>query len=158
MKPRIDPDNSILAALLSELLNYDIDITARELARRHPLISHPSGFTRDAERRLMVADAVKHQTHIRRLSEAPDVQKSESLTIKISSQRRKIEELERQVQVLVSGHVALISAVQIAGGTAALQRFWKTYQDMAGQLNELGAIPRPQKVVPISAQQERSTE
>lgn len=47
MRLLLDPKNEELADILNTLLTDNIDITAREVARRHSTLKNPSAFTRN---------------------------------------------------------------------------------------------------------------
>ena len=50
MRLLLDPKNEELADILNTLLTDNIDITAREVARRHSTLKNPSAFTRNEAR------------------------------------------------------------------------------------------------------------
>lgn len=146
MKPRVDNHNAQLAGILDELLAADINITVREVARRHPSLRNASAFTRDPERKLLIEQAQIRQRQLRTTLN-PHVERASSLAQKLESKNERVSELESQVRALVASHAACIKAVMVSGGMPALERFWKEYKDIGDSLRTVSAFPGSAEVV-----------
>jgi cell division protein ZapA (FtsZ GTPase activity inhibitor) len=148
MKPRADDDNVQLAGILDNLLASDVDITVREVARRHPSLRHASAFTRDTERMELIQRAQARQTHLRTTLN-PHVVRALTLAEKLDVKSEHVMELEGQVRALVASHAACIQAVMVSGGMAALERFWKEYKAIGDSLRTVSAFPDSAEVVTL---------
>ncbi|WP_454766107.1 hypothetical protein [Cupriavidus campinensis] len=146
MRRLLDQENSELCAVLEALLAEDTQITVREVARRHPSLKNASAFTRSPSRMTLIAQAQQRQRDARCVVGAPLREKSVRLSEALSKRSEEVQELRIQVRQLVAGHVALIRAVQLAGGSIGLERFWKDYKSVADDLRKLGAIPEKGQV------------
>jgi hypothetical protein len=67
MRLLLDPKNEELADILNTLLTDNIDITAREVARRHSTLKNPSAFTRNEARSALIAAAQAQQQGVRKI-------------------------------------------------------------------------------------------
>lgn len=151
MRITVDPSHDALEKVLAELLAEDIDITAREVARRHPSLKNASAFTRNESRLALITKAQDTQSAARAVNSKPLVQKAATLSEQLARKSARVEELEKQVSCLVASHAACVRAVMRHGGIQALQRFWKEYAEVAKELERLGALPRGADVVPFGA-------
>lgn len=140
MKKLRDADNTELAGVLDSLLAEDVDITVREVARRHSALRNASAFTRNSERMALIAQAQQRQQQFRTCV-SPHARRVSSLAEKVKQKDERIAQLESQVKALVASHAACIQAVIAAGGMAALERFWKNYQAVGDQLRTVSAFP-----------------
>lgn len=156
MRPLQDHDQVQLQLVLDALLAEDVDITVRQVARRHPTLKHASAFTRNSARMALIAKAQQRQWDARQISSKPLREKSARLSELLSKRSAEAELLRKQVTHLVAGHVALIRAVQLAGGSAALERFWDDYKNVAQELQRIGAVPEWQNVVDFETSALRS--
>ncbi|CAJ0784009.1 hypothetical protein [Ralstonia chuxiongensis] len=148
MKPRADETNTELAGILDALLASDIDITAREVARRHTSLRNASAFTRDTKRMELIRGAQARQQQLRTTLN-PHVTHAQSLSEKLAEKSSDVVKLEAQVRALVASHAACINAVLRAGGMSALQRFWRDYRDVGDTLREVSAYPEVGEVVEL---------
>lgn len=148
MKPRADHDNTELAGVLDALLASDVDITVREVARRHPSLRNASAFTRNPERMRLIQQSQARQQHLRTALN-PDAKRARTLSEKLDVKTGQATELEAQVRALVTSHVACIQAVMVAGGMAALERFWREYREVGDRLREVSAYPDAADVVEL---------
>ncbi|MGA4005818.1 hypothetical protein ACI2VR_05415 [Ralstonia nicotianae] len=148
MKPRADESNTELAGILDTLLAADVDITAREVARRHPSLRNASAFTRDAKRMELIRQSQARQKQLRTTLN-PHATRAQTLTEKLDKKSGDVVELEAQVRALVASHAACINAVMVAGGMAALQRFWKEYHEVGDKLRAVSAYPEAAEVVKL---------
>lgn len=136
-----DQDNAELELILQSLLEEDIDITAREVARRHSALTSASTITRQPNRRQLVERYQMKQNDMRswqaRLRKRSRGQAAEL----VSAQEEKISELDQAVRVLVTGHVSLIAAVAQVGGMGKLAKFYERFREVRDQLSNLNAVP-----------------
>lgn len=143
MKPEVSAAQSdpLLKAILEELLALDIDITAREVARRHPTLKAASSITRDVSRREAVIVYRQRQQEMRRWAERTQKKSNKSLEGILADKDARIVELEAQVQILIGSHAAMIRAMGESGGFRAWSRFFETSVAARDSLVLLGAVP-----------------
>ncbi|MDI4635250.1 hypothetical protein J7U46_19460 [Pelomonas sp. V22] len=149
MRLTVDANHEELSRILDELLAVDVDISAREIARRHSVLKNASAFTRHTERAGLIAAAQRRQTDARNVRELPVAKKAATLAEQLAEKSARVEELERQVAGLVASHAACVRAVMQHGGVRALQQFWMEYRGLSDILQELNALPAGAKVIPI---------
>lgn len=147
MRPLADDRNNELQRVLSELLVEDVDITVREVARRHATLQNASAFTRNVQRMKLIALAQQRQIDARDVREEPARRRSESMTSRLEVQSRRIVELEGQVEALIVSHAACIRAVMLNGGLQGVERFWVDYKHIGDKVRALGAVPEQAEVV-----------
>ncbi|MGJ7575697.1 hypothetical protein ACSFBX_34630 [Variovorax sp. RB2P76] len=158
MRVTVDPSHEELTQILCALLASDVDITAREIARRHSSLKDASAFTRHKHRAELIGIYQQRQNDARSVRSGPSVQKAAGLAEQLDAKSAEIKELKQQVQNLVASHAACVRAVMQHGGMQALQKFWSDYQPIAQSLNATGAIPPGAQVIPIGgAREPRST-
>ena len=148
MKPRADDGNIELAGILDGLLASDIDITIREVARRHTSLRNASAFTRDAERMKLIQQAKLRQVHLRTKLN-PHAERALTLAERLKERSEDVTALESQVRALVASHAACIQAVMVSGGMAALEGFWKDYRAVGDQLRSVSAYPQVAEVLDL---------
>lgn len=149
MRPTVDANHEELNRILEDLIASDIDISSREVARRHSALKNASAFTRHTERARLIEAAQKRQVDARNVSELPATRKAATLAEQLAVKSARVQELERQVAGLVASHTACVRAVMQHGGIRALQQFWTEYRGLADILQELDALPRGAKVISI---------
>ncbi|MCK8688259.1 MULTISPECIES: hypothetical protein [Pseudomonas] len=135
-----DPTNVELKAILEQLLSENIDITVREVARRHSELKNASAFTRNSTRMSFITEARQKQLQVRVIATGitPTV-----VQASVAAKRTvEVAALELQIKQLVAAHAGLIRAVQLVGGMGALERFWKEYKEIGDAVQELGALPQ----------------
>jgi hypothetical protein len=137
MRRLIDEGGSELRQVLEELLRADVDVTVREIARRHSKLKNPSAFVRNADRMAMIADAQKRQS----LARGDGHSQPGSLTRLLEERNARIKVLESQIRALVASHAACVRAVMMHGGTRGLERFWTEYKAIADTVREVGGMP-----------------
>lgn len=116
-----------LRDVLEQLLENDEDITARAAARCHPTINSASSMTRNEARRELIAEYQTRQAELRRWRGAT-VHRANAATAKLLAEKdRRILELEAQVQLLTSSHLAAIRAVGEMGGFSRWAEFYAHY-------------------------------
>lgn len=150
MRVTVDASHDELTRVLSELLAADIDITVREVARRHSSLKNASAFTRNKSRLALITKAQDTQSAARAVDSNPLVQKAATLSEQLAAKSARVAELEQQVRCLVASHAACVRAVMRHGGVQALQRFWKDYAELATELERLGALPAGAEVIPFN--------
>ncbi|MNK83672.1 hypothetical protein D3C87_1034950 [compost metagenome] len=157
MRRRLDADNAQLNTILSELLAQDVDITIREVARRHPTIKNASAFVRDEERVSLIQRGIEKQNDARAVVLEPHKLKAASLTEQLIARDQEITQLKDQIKALVTSHAACVRAVMAHGGMPALERFWKDYRAVGNMVRELHATPTGADVVnlPVLAKKGR---
>ncbi|MGJ7571569.1 hypothetical protein ACSFBX_13630 [Variovorax sp. RB2P76] len=139
MRQRHDANDEELKILLEALLTEDVDVTAREIARRHSSLKNASAFTRSESRTQLISAARQRQAEIRRA--AQNIVSTTASADELALRTAEVKKLERQVRNLVAAHAGLIRAVQLAGGMNALSRFWKDYKAIADEVHALDAVP-----------------
>ena len=149
MRLLLDPKNEELADILNTLLTDNIDITAREVARRHSTLKNPSAFTRNEARSALIAAAQAQQQGVRKIVAGGGG--AGSLQDQAAGYRQDIKRLEAQLTHMVAAHAGLISAVQMAGGGPALERFWRDYKAVGDAVHSLSAAnaERPVTHLPL---------
>lgn len=145
-KPQ-DQDNSELEQILQMLLDTDINITAREVARHHSKLSCASTITRHPGRRQLVELYKTKQQDMREWQKRLRKRSKGKTAELVTTQEAKIAQLDRSVRVLVAGHLSLIAAVGQVGGMGKLAKFYERFREIRDQLSALEAIPAldPQK-------------
>lgn len=120
------PDDQ-LRNVLERLLESDEDITARAAARNHPTINSASSMTRNDTRREMITEYQARQAEFRRWR-GKTAHRGNAATAKLLAEKDlRILELEAQVQLLTSSHLAAIRAVGELGGFARWSEFYAGY-------------------------------
>ena len=150
-----DDSHTELSAVLDELLASDIDITVREVARRHPTLHNASAFTRNPKRLVLIQHAQQRQADARRIATTPYVERATTLSEQVKRRSEEVARLESQVKALVASHVACVHAVMLAGGVNALERFWTKYKSIGDAVREVNAVPNTACVVSLHTKQKR---
>jgi hypothetical protein len=154
MRPLKDGDHAQLREVLAALVNEDVDVSVREVARRHPTLRNASAFTRSSVRMALINEARQRQDDARRVKAGPSVRRAQTLAESLESRTRQVDELETRVRQLVASHAACIHAVMLHGGMSALERFWSEYKHIADGVQALGAMPGRAEVVPLKRPEE----
>lgn len=149
MRPLADADNSELLQILEQLLHENVDISAREVIRRHSTLKHATAITRNEARTQLVAEWKDLQTLARSIAVDPAPAKGPSLGQQLDESKVRIKQLEGQVRALVASHAACVRAVYKHGGARSLQKFWTEYDQIGQTLRELGAVPESAEVLPF---------
>lgn len=147
MRKLQDPENTVLKQVLDNLVTENVEVTIREVARRHPRLKNVSAFTRNRDRMALIDEAMRRQAKVRAIAARSQLHVA-TTTDGTELQQARIETLERQVRHLVAAHAGLIRAVQLAGGMSALERFWKEYRVICDEIVALNAVP-PDAVVQV---------
>lgn len=137
---KADPDPE-MRLVLDDLLSRDEDITARAVARLHPRIKAASSITRSIERSRLLSSYQQRQAEFRRWRGRPAKLAGAAAASALADRDFSISELESQVALLTSSHVALIRAVGELGGFSKWAQFYQSYRDSRDRLIQLGALP-----------------
>lgn len=156
MRVLLDPAQQELNAVLAQLLEEDVDITAREVARRHPTIRTVTAFTRNQARAQVIADAKRRQQEVRAVATDAVRQRAETLSEQLERRGARIKELEGTVDALIASHVACVRAVMRHGGMPALERFWHDYKAIGELVEKVGGVPEPARVINLSQTRKRA--
>ena len=141
-------DAEVFKAILEDLISIDQDITAREVARRHPTLSAASSITRNSTRRAILSKYQQRQKELRQWSARTQKTSAASIERTLADRDARIAELERQVEVLVASHVAMLRAVGEMGGFSQWARFFEMTAPVREMLAGMGALP-VSEIVPL---------
>jgi polyhydroxyalkanoate synthesis regulator phasin len=144
--PRDSADNpenrhSELVRVLDAMLACDADITAREVARRHPAMASASTITRHPERRQLLTNYQQRQDELRQWKGRLSKTSKGETAARLASQQARIDALETTVQTLTQGHLALIAAVAQVGGMGKLAKYYEQFSEVRNRLLDAGALP-----------------
>lgn len=105
-------------------------ITARSIARE--LGVHASTITRDIKRKSLLDRYILQQSENNKNKESRSV-----LLAQIARQAETIAQLEHRIQLLLAAHKAMIIAIGSYGGAEAWRRFFKDYELVTAEVDEL---------------------
>lgn len=134
-------DLDAIAKILDDMLDAGVEVSARELARRHPTIKSASSFTRIAERRAILDRYRLDQERIQRVANSSSKQSRSSLTKQLVDKELKIEDLQRQVDLLQASHVAMLRSLGEMGGFGVWAKFFEESGPLRKKLQQMGALP-----------------
>ena len=134
--------------ILLTMLETDEDITARGVIRRHASLSAASSITRNPARSEMLAKYQKRQEEFRGWRTRLAKRSKDSAAMGMAEKDIRIDELERQVELLTASHVAMLRAVGELGGYAKWAKFFDSYKDIRNELRKMGAMPTA-KIIPL---------
>lgn len=135
-------DLDAIARILDDMLDAGVEVSARELARRHPTIKSASSFTRIAERRAILDRYRLDQQRIQRVASNSSKQSRSSLANQLAEKELKIEDLQRQVDLLQASHVAMLRALGEMGGFGVWAKFFEESEPLRRKLQQMGALPQ----------------
>jgi hypothetical protein len=133
-----DTTDDDVAVAIAWLIDHDLDVTARAVARRVDVA--PSTITRNETRRNAVEEAFKEQRRLRVIV-ASDKSSRETLLAKLERRNKTIAALERKVTILTASHRAMLMAVGEIGGISAWQKFFVKHEEIRQELLSLYAVP-----------------
>jgi hypothetical protein len=139
--------------ILERLLDQNENITARAVARLHPVIGHASSITRSSVRSALLAQYQEKQRYIRAHVGSIKKRSRENIAADLASKDQKITELEKQVEVLRASHLAMIRVVGELGGMSKWLKFFEHYKNIRDDLEKLGAMPKANKVVHLPSEE-----
>jgi hypothetical protein len=142
----LDEQHVEFTKILEDLLSEDQNITAREIARRHTTLKSASTITRHPKRRELMLAYQAQQSELRLWKGRLSKTSKEGAASKLASQQSRIDELEKLLDTLTTGHISLIAAVAQVGGMGKLLKFYENFRDIRNRLYDAGAIPAEGKV------------
>src|ERR1700722_20394663 len=120
-----EQDDVEIVRILQEMLEADETMTARAVANRHPFIQHASSITRHRNRRELLAryQAIQNERRcwLKRISKHSRSQTAS----KLADKELRIVQLEKQLEILMVSHLALIRAVGEMGGVSRWLKFFE---------------------------------
>jgi hypothetical protein len=136
----VDVDDSMLR-ILESLLERDVDITARAVARLHPSLKAASSITRSESRSTLVAQYRHRQIEFRRWRGRVGKRAGDQNAAALVDKQSRIEQMEAMVALLTASHVALLRSLGELGGFAKWAAFYERFREARGALQKVGAIP-----------------
>ena len=133
-------DESMLRVLES-LLERDIDITARAVARLHPSLKAASSITRNASRSALVARYRHRQNEYRRWRGRVGRRSGDQNAAALLDKQNRIAQLESTVAILTASHLAVLRSLGELGGFSKWAAFYERFREARDALQEIGAIP-----------------
>lgn len=144
--------------IIEVLLSADQDITAREIARRHSVLSSASTITRHPKRREILEEYQKRQGELRLWKGRLSKTSKDDTAVRLSAQLARILELENTVKTLTTGHLALIAAVAQVGGMGKLTKFYENFRDIRNSLDDANALPKKvATLIPLKSKGNKSS-
>jgi len=128
--------------ILEILLERDDDITARAVARLHPIIKAASSITRSGPRGALLAEYQHRQKEYRRWRDRVGKKSGVRVAATIADKHIRIADLESQVALLTASHLAMLRVVGELGGFAKWAAFYEQFREARQQLDRLGATPK----------------
>jgi len=137
---KVDVDESMVR-ILDSLLERDVDITARAVARLHPSLKAASSITRSASRSTLVAQYRHRQNEFRRWRGHVGKRTSDQNAAALVDKQSRIDDMEAMVALLTASHVALLRSLGELGGFAKWSAFYERFRVARDALEKIGAIP-----------------
>src|SRR5690606_14518986 len=134
---------------LDTLLDEDVTITFREVARRHPELTSASSITRDKSRRTLVDRYIERQQERRAWRDRTGKRSKANLARDLEARDRRIADLEAEIAALRASHVAMLRVVGEMGGFKRWCEFFSKYESTLKQIEESESQSTPERVVPI---------
>jgi hypothetical protein len=139
-KTIVDVDEPMLR-ILESLLERDVDITARAVARLHPSLKAASSITRSASRSALVAQYRHRQNEFRRWRGRVGKRAGDQNAAALADKQSRIDRMETMVALLTASHVALLRSLGELGGFAKWAAFYERFREARDALQKIGAIP-----------------
>lgn len=127
--------------ILESLLERDVDITARAVARLHPSLKAASSITRSASRSTLVAQYRHRQNEFRRWRGRVGKLAGNQNAAVLADKQNRIDQMETMVALLTASHVALLRSLGELGGFAKWAAFYERFREARDALQKIGAIP-----------------
>lgn len=140
-----DADES-MRTVLERLLEEDVPITARAVARLHPSIRAASSITRIPARRELLEEYQQRQKKLREWRGRTAKQSGVQTARQLAAHAQEVAELRLTVQTLTASHLAMIRAVGELGGFRKWAEFYESYRSIRESLVQLGALDRSPSV------------
>ena len=136
----VDVDES-MRQILESLLERDVDITARAVARLHPLLKAASSITRSESRSTLVAQYRHRQNEFRHWRGRVGKRSGDQNAAALVDKQSRIDQMETMVALLTASHVALLRSLGELGGFAKWAAFYERFREARDALQKIGAIP-----------------
>lgn len=143
-KTIVDADEPMLR-ILESLLERDVDITARAVARLHPSLKAASSITRSESRSALVAQYRHRQNEFRRWRGRAGKRSGDKNAAALVDKQTRNDQMEAMVALLTASHVALLRSLGELGGFAKWAAFYERFREARDALQEMGAIPAEQQ-------------
>lgn len=130
-----------LVHILEAMIEADETITARAVIRKHPVLKHASSITRNPDRTSLLAKYQAQQKQFRAMLGRVPKRSHDQLAAQLAQKDTRIAELEHQVEILRSSHLAMIRTVGELGGITKLLKFYEGYRGFRAELERLGVLP-----------------
>ncbi len=140
----VDADEPMLR-ILESLLERDVDITARAVARLHPSLKAASSITRSESRSALVAQYRHRQNEFRRWRGRAGKRSGDQNAVALVDKQSRIDQMEAMVALLTASHVALLRSLGELGGFAKWAAFYERFREVRDALQKIGAIPAENK-------------
>ncbi|NHZ91055.1 hypothetical protein F2P45_18830 [Massilia sp. CCM 8733] len=155
VRKRSDEADTQLTAILESLLAENINISAREVAKRHPEVASASTITRDRARRELLEIYQLRQVELNKWQDRLKKGSKAEVATKLEQQQSRIEQLERNEEILLRGHVSLIAVMAELGGTTKLSSYYNRFSELRDSLAQLNALPESARKISGIAAKER---
>lgn len=142
VRKRLDETDTQLKAILEDLLAENVNISAREVAKRHPDVASASTITRDHARRELLESYQLRQVELQKWQNRLKKGNKAEVATKLEQQQSRIEQLERNEEILLRGHVSLIAVMAELGGTTKLSSYYSRFSELRNSLTQLNALPQ----------------
>ena len=136
----VDVDESMLR-ILESLLERDVNITARAVARLHPSLKAASSITRSKPRSTLVAEYRHRQNEFRRWRSRVGKRAGDQNAAALVDKQIRIDQMETMVALLTASHVALLRSLGELGGFAKWAAFYERFREARDALQKIGAVP-----------------
>jgi len=127
--------------ILESLLERDVDITARAVARLHPSLKAASSITRSESRSTLLAQYRLRQDEFRRWRGRVGKRAGDQNASTLVDKQSRIDQMETMVALLTASHVALLRSLGELGGFAKWAAFYERFREARDALQKIGAIP-----------------
>ncbi len=131
-----------MARILKEMLEADETITARAVARKHPVIKHASSVTRNPSRSDLLAQFQSQQAQYRTWQARMPKRSREQLAAQLAQKDLEIADLKHKVEILRVYSLAMIRTVGESGGISKLLKLYEGYRDIRNELDRMGVLPQ----------------
>lgn len=134
-----------LRMTLQAMLDRGERISARGVLKHLGDVRAASSLTRDTVRRSMLEEFRRLQAMRSAWVDRATKQSTARLERTLAARDARIAELERQVQLVIASHRALVHAVGELGGLPVWKKAFGGYERCLQELAHLGALARPKK-------------
>jgi hypothetical protein len=132
-----DPE---MEKILDKMLENDENITARGVIRHHSTLKAASSITRNQARSTLLAKYQMRQEEFRGWRKRLAKRSKGGAAMDMAGKDIRIVELERQVELLIASHVAMIRAVGELGGFSKWAKFYDRFKNVRDDLASMGAL------------------